>query len=151
MKTRSIALAGMISDTSLYNVDGACAVGGVAAIPAGTAVLVSTAEPVDGHKIVAATGITANTAYGVVVRSHYETPDGSARPLEAVNVLSAGRIWMRSDLEAAPAFGSAVSVTEAGIASSTGVATGWSYAGGFVAAAANPDGVALVEVQVKQK
>lgn len=159
MKIRSIATAGMIADTSLYNVDGACVVGGASPIAVGTAVRVTSAQPVEGHKVVQASGIVAydpaatgiTGPAGVVVKSHYETPDGTARAQEAVNVLTAGRIWMRSDLTAAPSYGSPVLVTAAGIASATGVATGWTYAGGFVSAAASPDGVALVEVQVKQK
>ena len=153
MAIRSIATAGMISDTSLYNVDGACVVGGAAAIPVGTVVGVTSAQPVDGHKVVAATGVTAANVLGVVVRSHYETPDGTAKPQGAVNVLTHGRIWALTSLEAAPVFASAVSVSATGTvvaADTEGAAlTGWTFAGGFVAAAnGNP---ALVEIQIKQK
>lgn len=161
MAIRSIALAGMVADTSLYNIDGACVVGGLAPIAVGTAVKVSSAQPIDGHKVVEATAIAASQAYGVVVRSHYETPDGTAKVQEAVNVMSAGRIWMRTTLTAAPTVGAAVLVTDLGVVAETGVATGWSFAGGFltgfVSNGKDPikqsesyDG-ALVEVQVKQK
>lgn len=161
MAIRSVALAGMVSDTSLYNIDGACVVGGATAIPAGTAVRVSTLEPlVDGHKSVIATGIAANAATGVVVRSHYGTPDGTAKAKEAVNVMTAGRIWMRSTLAVAPNFGTAVLVDSTGVvvadAAAGGVATGWTFAGGFIPnTGSDPQNLsvdgALVEVQVKQK
>lgn len=166
MAIRSVALAGMVADTSLYNIDGACVVGGDkdTRILVGTAVKVSPEPAIDGHKIVVASGILANQAVGVVVRSHYETPDGSARGLEAVNVMTAGRIWMRTTLTAAPAFGSPVLVNATGVvvadAAGGGVATGWTFAGGYIAAATaagamptqndSVDGI-LVEVQVKQK
>lgn len=160
MAIRSVALAGMVSDTSLYNIDGACVVGGAAAIPVGTVVGVTSAQPVDGHKVVAATGITADNVLGVVVRSHYETPDGTARVNEAVNVMTAGRIWVRTTLTAAPTFGAPVSVSATGTVVDEGTAdaivTNWSFAGGFIPNTGTKpqelsvDG-ALVEVQVKQK
>ena len=151
MKTRSIATAGMISDTSLYNVDGACVVGGAAPIPVGTAVRVTEAQPIDGHKVVINTGQAAGTAYGVVVKSGYETPDGTARAKEAVNVLTHGRIWMvvGALTQAQAVFGAPVKVNVSGQVDNAGVGTtGWKFAGGYVAAAdGNP---ALVEVQVLQ-
>lgn len=157
MAIRSVALAGMVSDTSLYNIDGACVVGGAAPIPVGTVVGVTSAQPIDGHKVVAATGITADNVLGVVVRSHYETPDGTARVNEAVNVMTAGRIWVRTTLAAAPTFGAPVLVSATGLVEEAGaVATGWSFAGGFIAnTGSDPQNLsvdgALVEVQVKQK
>lgn len=160
MAIRSVALAGMISDTSLYNIDGACVVGGTAPIPAGTVVKFTTAQSVDGHKLVEATGLTAGKALGVVVRSHYETPDGTARVNEAVNVMTAGRIWVRTDISLASdvVFGAPVKVSETGIVQKTGtVETGWTFAGGFIPNTKTADGDqnlsvdGLVEVQVKQK
>lgn len=157
MAIRSVALAGMISDTSLYNIDGACVVGGATAIPAGTVVKFTTARPVDGHKIVEATGLTTGDALGVVVRSHYETPDGTARVNEAVNVMTAGRIWVRSSLTSAPTFGAPVLVSATGLVEDSGaVATGWTFAGGYIKnTGTDPQDLsvdgALVEVQVKQK
>lgn len=165
MAIRSVALAGMVSDTSLYNIDGACVVGGSDAIPVGTAVSVTSAQPVDGHKVVAAANVAADPAtgagaLGVVVRSHYETPDGTARVNEAVNILTAGRIWMRTTLASAPTFGAPVLINAAGVVvPSGGLATGWTFAGGFVTGYTGTDPIqpgqsvdgALVEVQVKQK
>lgn len=154
MAIRSVALAGMISDTSLYNIDGACVVGGAAAIPAGTVVKFTTAQPVDEHKIVEATGLTTGNALGVVVRSHYEAPDGTARVNEAVNVMTAGRIWVRTDISAATdvVFGAPVKVSATGIVQKEGaIETGWTFAGGFIPSTKPADVDGLVEVQVKQK
>ena len=157
MAIRSVALAGMISDTSLYNIDGACVVGGSDAIPVGTVVKFTTAQPVDGHKIVEASGLVTGNALGVVVRSHYDTPDGTARVNEAVNVMTHGRIWVRSSLTSAPTFGAPVLVSAAGLVEDTGaVETGWTFAGGYIAnTGTDPQNLsvdgALVEVQVKQK
>lgn len=157
MAIRSVALAGMVSDTSLYNIDGACVVGGSDAIPVGTVVGVTSAQPVDGNKVVAATGITADNVLGVVVRSHYETPDGTAKVQEAVNVMTAGRIWVRTSLTEAPTFGAPVLVSANGLVEEAGaVATGWTFAGGYIAnTGTDPQNLsvdgALVEVQVKQK
>lgn len=161
MAIRSVALAGMVSDTSLYNIDGACVVGGSDPINVGVAVSVTTEPAIDGHKIVTAANVAYDPAtgtgpLGVVVRSHYETPDGVARAQEAVNVMTAGRIWMRTTLTAAPTFGAPVLVNAEGVVADAGVATGWSFAGGFIPNTGTKpqelsvDG-ALVEVQVKQK
>ena len=157
MAIRSVALAGMVSDTSLYNIDGACVVGGSAPIPVGTVVKFTTAQPVDGHKIVEATGLTTGNALGVVVRSHYETADGTARVNEAVNVMTHGRIWVRSSLTSAPTFGAPVLVSATGLVEDSGaVATDWTFAGGYIKnTGTDPQDLsvdgALVEVQVKQK
>ena len=157
MAIRSVALAGMISDTSLYNIDGACVVGGSDAIPVGTVVKFTTAQPVDGHKIVEASGLVTGNALGVVVRSHYDTPDGTARVNEAVNVMTHGRIWVRSSLTSAPTFGAPVLVSATGLVEDSGaVDTGWTFAGGYIKnTGTDPQDLsvdgALVEVQVKQK
>ena len=157
MAIRSVALAGMVSDTSLYNIDGACVVGGSDAIPVGTVVKFTTAQPIDGHKIIEASGLTTGNSLGVVVRSHYETPDGTARVNEAVNVMTHGRIWVRSGLTSAPTFGAPVLVSATGLVEDSGaVETGWTFAGGYIAnTGTDPQNLsvdgALVEVQVKQK
>ncbi len=161
MAIRSVALAGMISDTSLYNIDGACVVGGAAPIPVGTFVGVTSAQPVDGHKVVGLPVVTGSAVkpYGVVVKSHYETPDGTARVNEAVNVMTHGRIWVRTTLATAPAFGSKVYVNESGVVTAkvatTTWETGFTFAGGYIANNGTDqqnksvDG-ALVEVQLIQ-
>lgn len=166
MAIRSVALAGMVSDTSLYNIDGACVVGGSDAIPVGTFVGVTSAQPVDGHKVVGLPAVTGTPVkpYGVVVKSHYETPDGTARVNEAVNVMTHGRIWVRTTLAAAPAFGSKVFVNANGVvvakAAGSTWETGFTFAGGYASAYVNNgkdpikqgesyDG-AIVEVQLIQ-
>lgn len=167
MKTRSIALAGMISDTSLYNVDGACVLTTGSPVAAGTVVGVVSSQPVDGHKVVGVPVSSDVPPYGVAIRSAYEAADGTYKPQEAINVISAGRVWVRTTLSAAPKVGDAMFVDAqgrvvAGPAGSEGAApyaTDWTAAGGFVTAYAGAapikqgesiDG-ALVEVQVKQK
>lgn len=160
MAIRSVALAGMISDTSLYNIDGACVVGGEAAIPVGTFVGVTSAQPVDGHKVVGLPAVTSSPVkpYGVVVKSHYETPDCTARVNEAVNVMTHGRIWVRTTLAAAPDFGSKVFVNESGVvaeAATTTWETGFTFSGGYIAnTGKDPQNLsvdgALVEVQLIQ-
>lgn len=161
MAIRSVALAGMVSDTSLYNIDGACVVGGAAPIPVGTFVGVTSAQPVDGHKVVGLPVVTSSAVkpYGVVVKSHYETPDGTARVNEAVNVMTHGRIWVRTTLAAAPAFGDKVYVNASGVVAAKAAATTWetgfTFAGGYIKnKGTDPqdtsvDG-ALVEVQLIQ-
>ncbi|QDJ97928.1 hypothetical protein OAJGMMKP_00009 [Escherichia phage vB_EcoS-12397IV] len=161
MAIRSVALAGMISDTSLYNIDGACVVGGAAPIPVGTFVGVTSAQPVDGHKVVGLPAVTGSPVkpYGVVVKSHYETPDGTARVNEAVNVMTHGRIWVRTNLAAAPAFGGKVFVNASGVvvaeAAGSTWETGFTFAGGYIKKTGTDpqdlsvDG-ALVEVQLIQ-
>lgn len=166
MAIRSVALAGMVADTSLYNIDGACVVGGSTAIPVGTVVGVTSAQPVDGHKVVGLPVVTGSPVkpYGVVVKSHYETPDGTARVNEAVNVMTHGRIWVRTTLAAAPAFGSKVFVNASGVVTAKAATatweTGFTFSGGYASAYVNNgkdpikqgesyDG-AIVEVQLTQ-
>ena len=106
-----------------------------------------------------ATGLTTGNALGVVVRSHYETPDGAARVKEAVNVMTHGRIWVRTDISVATdvVFGAPVKVSATGIVQKAGtVDTGWTFAGGYIAkTGTDPQNLSvdgpLVEVQVKQK
>ena len=107
--------------------------------------------------------VTPVKPYGVVVKSHYETPDGTARVNEAVNVMTHGRIWVRTTLAAAPVFGSKVYVNASGVvaakADTTTWETGFTFAGGYVSAYAggadtikqseSVDG-AMVEVQLIQ-
>lgn len=161
MAIRSVALAGMISDTSLYNIDGACVVGGAAPIPVGTFVGVTSAQSVDGHKVVGLPVVTGSAVkpYGVVVKSHYDTPDGTARVNEAVNVMTHGRIWVRTNLAAAPAFGGKVFVNASGVvvAEVAGATweTGFTFAGGYIKnTGTDPQNLsvdgALVEVQLIQ-
>ncbi|WVX93054.1 hypothetical protein [Escherichia phage BUCT-XGG-1] len=158
MAIRRQATAGMIADTSLYNIDGACAMSSSLVRQVGTAVGVSSV--VDGHKVLAAP--SAESVYGVLVKSHYESPKGTyggaagdIDNYQVANVMTHGRIWVQTSLDAAPAFGSAITVNASGIASST-VAGAADFAlgtaaGGFQAADAVSGEPALVEVQLLQK
>lgn len=155
MAIRRQATAGMVADTSLYNIDGACVTSSALVRNVGTAVGVGSV--VDGHKVLVAPA-TGNV-YGVLVKSHYESPRGSyggavgnVDNFSVSNVMTHGRIWMATSLSAAPAFGSAVTVDANGLATSGGtLTTNWTFAGGFQAADAVSGEPALVEVQVIQK
>lgn len=142
---RDIAYAGMPSDTSLYNIDGACASKGV--ITAGLAVRVDSIDP-KGHKVLAP--ITADTQppYGIATRSHFCAPDGTYHDGDPVNVMSHGRVWVQSADTSAPTFGSTVNFDATGKQKQTGaIKTLWTFAGGWFKTKA---GVQLIEVQVKQ-
>lgn len=158
MAIRRQATAGMIADTSLYNIDGACAMSSGLVRQVGTAVGVSSV--VDGHKVLSAP--SAESVYGVLVKSHYESPKGTyggasgdIDDYQVANVMTHGRIWVQTSLGAAPAFGSAITVNAAGIASSTDADSSnfalGTAAGGFQAADSASGEPALVEVQLLQK
>lgn len=158
MAIRRQATAGMIADTSLYNIDGACAMSSSLVRQVGTAVGVSSV--VDGHKVLSAP--SAESVYGVLVKSHYESPKGTyggaagdIDDYQVANVMTHGRIWVQTSLDAAPAFGSAITVNAAGIASSTAAGAAdfalGTAAGGFQAADAVSGEPAIVEVQLLQK
>lgn len=158
MAIRRQATAGMIADTSLYNIDGACAMPSGLVRQVGTAVGVSSV--VDGHKVLSAP--SAESVYGVLVKSHYESPKGTyggaagdIDDYQVANVMTHGRIWVQTSLDTAPAFGSAITVNAAGIASSTDAGAAdfalGTAAGGFQAADSVSGEPALVEVQLLQK
>lgn len=155
MAIRRQATAGMVADASLYNIDGACVTSSALERNVGTAVGVGSV--VDGHKVLVAPA--SGNVYGVLVKSHYESPRGSyggvagnVDNFSVSNVMTHGRIWMVTSLSTAPAFGSAVTVDANGLATSGGtLTTNWTFAGGFQAADAASGEPALVEVQVIQK
>jgi hypothetical protein len=163
MTIRFAATAGMLSDTSLYNIDGACVMGTVAApVQVGSFVSVTRDTAPAGviggsgqYKVLAAAATEA-AAYGVLVRSSYESETGAYVSQSPANVLSAGRIWARATaaVTAATVIGAAVTivngeVTALGAAAAT-AGTRITFAGGYIPAAESPDGVPLVEVQVRQ-
>lgn len=156
MAIRRQATAGMIADTSLYNIDGACVMSTGVVQGVGYAVGVGSVDT-DGHKVLVSA--VADNVYGVLVKSHYESPRGSYGGVvgdidnfQVANVMTHGRIWMVTGLSSAPAFGSAVTIGTDGSATSGGaVTTNWTFAGGYQAADAVSGEPALVEVQVIQK
>lgn len=171
MAIRRTATAGMVGDTSLYNIDGTCVtksgftkgVGFAVGIEKG-ADTVGAAASVDGYKVLTLPAL--DNVYGVLVRSHYESPRGvyggaaaSQFDYDIANVMTHGRIWMVTGLTTAPVAGSAVTLGSDGSATSGGtITTGWTFTGGYQAinaAEAQPGGpaggYALAEVQVIQK
>lgn len=149
----AVAVAGQVSDTSRYNIDGACVLGGSKSVPCGRAVHVEQVLP-DGTKEVQVLAEN-KVPYGVAIRSHFATITDSAGKMaydvgDGVNVMTVGRVWLIAEKDFTPAFGSAVNLTTDGKAKEQadgGIApTGWTYAGGKT----KHDGVTLLEVQLHQ-
>ena len=128
---RAKAYAGMIADTSLYNVDGTCAA--EKDIKVGVAVALSTTGGVvDGHKVVVDTIAEDSAIVGVTVMSHAYSPEGVYEEGSATNVLTHGRAWVLCEkalTEENRAFGKFVSFNTNGVASDTGTETLYSYTG----------------------
>lgn len=148
------ALPGQVSDTSAYNIDGACVLDAEGAeILVGVAVQVSDVDPM-GHKVVKAmTG--GGTPYGVGIRSHFQTTskDGLMiyEPGSGINVMTAGRVWMVTEDTQAQTFGAPAKLTEEGKVKSDGtVVTGWTYTGQFTKWGDAPNVINLAEVQLHQ-
>lgn len=140
------ACPGNLSDTSTYNIDGACVAQGD--IEFGAAVQV--VGIVDGVKVVKLLS-DGGTPYGIAFRSQYEHLSGKILDGEVCNVVSHGRMWALTSLDEAPdlfsklQFGSGGVVTGGVVTGGSGSA-GWTFAGGFVK---HEDGY-IIEVQVKQ-
>ena len=160
MAFRRQATAGMVADTSLYNIDGVCVTDSGFVRAVGTAVGVKAGVAVDGYKVLVAPA--SGNVYGVLVKSHYESPKGTYGGVvgdidnyQVANVMSHGRVWMQTSLtalDADQAFGKPVLVGADGIVAADGaVTTGWTFAGGFQPADSISGEPALVEVQVLQK
>lgn len=120
-----VSCPGVLSDTSDYNIDGACVARGE--IPFGVAVQV--VEIVDGVKVVSA--LSDGKPYGVSMRSQYEHLSGVIQDGDPVNIISHGRVWARTSLEDSPTFGDKLSFGAGGEVSAAGE-EGWPFAGGFV-------------------
>lgn len=146
----AIALPGMVSDTSKYNVDGACVVSEEGNVLVGAAVQVVAAQAADGHKLIK--GMEAGKyPYGVAIRSHWQTVNAQNQMVYedgcAINVMTSGRVWMLSKSEGAPTFGAAVKLDVDGQEKSNGtIETTWTYAGGWI----KYKDIKLVEVQLHQ-
>lgn len=149
-KEMARALPGQISDTSAYNVDGACVVN-APYILVGVAVQVEEMDAM-GHKVIKGFGNGA-IAYGVAARSHFQTTSASGEMLyeqgSGINVLTAGRVWIRVSDEQleAQTFGTTVKLDAAGMAKKDGAnVTGWTYTGDVTTF----KGVKLAEIQLHQ-
>lgn len=152
-KEMSIALPGQVSDVSRYNIDGATVLGGSKAVLCGQAVFVEQVLA-DGVKEVQHMA-DGKVPYGVAIRSHFATitnADGQMAYAvgDGVNVMTAGRVWMIVDGDAAikPGFGTPVKLSTDGKVKTNGeiTPTGWTFAGGVT----EFNGVHLVEVQLHQ-
>lgn len=123
---RGKAYAGMLADTSLYNVDGTCCAG-VDKLPVGVIVaLDKTQKVVDGHKVVTSTIDVAAAnpnLIGATLMSHAYSPDGTYDEGSAVNVVTHGRIWVlcaKALTEANRAFNMQVHITNKGVVTNPG-------------------------------
>ena len=135
------ACPGNLSDTSNYNIDGACVAQGD--IEFGAAVQVI--GIVDGVKVV--TALTdGGTPYGIAFRSQYEHLSGKILDGEVCNVVSHGRMWTLTSLDEAPGLFSKLQFGSGGVVTGGSGSVGWTFAGGFVK---HEDGY-IIEVQVKQ-
>lgn len=110
---RSKAYAGMLADTSLYNVDGTCCAGNFT-LKVGVFVSVDEDEGVvNGHKVLSGVIEADKPIVGLVIMSHAYSPAGVYDEGSAVNVLTHGRAWAlcQKDMVAADfAFGKQVFV-----------------------------------------
>lgn len=151
-KEMSIALPGQISDTSRYNVDGACVLSGEDTILAGLVVAVDTTEKVAGHKLIKKLSTANDKPVGVAIRSHFATTDIMGemvyRPGDGINVMTSGRVWVIAKTDFTPQFGTAVKVDHATgkVAVDGDITTTWSYAGGIT----KWGDMTLIEVQLHQ-
>ena len=135
------ACPGNLSDTSTYNIDGACVAQGE--IEFGAAVQV--VGIVDGVKVVTALS-DGGTPYGIAFRSQYEHLSGKILDGEVCNVVSHGRVWALTSLDEAPSLFSKLQFGSGGVVTGGSGSAGWTFAGGFVK---HEDGY-VIEVQVKQ-
>lgn len=135
------ACPGNLSDTSTYNIDGACVAQGD--IEFGAAVQV--VGIVDGVKVVKALA-DGGTPYGIAFRSQYEHLSGKILDGEVCNVVSHGRMWTLTSLDEAPGLFSKLQFGSGGVVTGGSGSVGWTFAGGFVK---HEDGY-IIEVQVKQ-
>lgn len=135
------ACPGNLSDTSTYNIDGACVAQGE--IEFGAAVQV--VGIVDGVKVVKALD-EGGTPYGIAFRSQYEHLSGKILDGEVCNVVSHGRVWALTSIGDAPVLFSKLKFGAGGSVTGVDDYVGWTFAGGFVK---HEDGY-IIEVQVKQ-
>lgn len=89
---RAKSYAGMIADTSLYNIDGTC----VADIdtPIARLLAVKDVQPIEGHKVVVVAKDASLPIIGVGIMSHAYSPAGVYEAGIAVNVMTHGRVWV---------------------------------------------------------
>lgn len=148
---RSKAYAGLLADTSLYNVDGACAA--AKEIKAGVVVALDpTGKVVDGHKVVTDTiSAEAPNLVGVAIMSHAYSPEGVYDEGSAINVLTNGRAWVlcAKDLpEVNKEFNKQVFLTTSGTVAATGIGTAYTTTGEWLKT--DDENFDIIKIQVTQ-
>lgn len=144
----SRALPGQVSDTSAYNIDGACVLDGDVNVLVGVAVQHGGVDAM-GNKLIKPMA-SGGSAYGVAIRSHFQTTSANGRMVyEAgggINVMTEGRVWMLADADIAVAFDGDVKLDESGQVSESGeITTSWKFTGDKT----KFQDLFLVEVKVK--
>lgn len=161
------ALPGQVSDTSRYNIDGACVFNPESTQPqfiaCGVAVKVGAVDS-DGVKdIKPISGTEQNQKpYGVAIRSHFATTTRGNEmvytPGDGINVMTVGRVWMVADEKTlAGSFGEAVYINPKDgkctkNTTENKIDTSWTYTGSktTVKGAKEADNIYLLEVQLRQ-
>lgn len=161
------ALPGQVSDTSRYNIDGACVFNPESTQPqfiaCGVAVKVGAVDS-DGVKDIKpiSGGTAGQTAYGVAIRSHFATTTRGNEmvytPGDGINVMTVGRVWMVADeATLAGSFGGVVYIDPTSGKCTKGdtnnkITTTWTYTGSktTVKGATTADDIHLLEVQLRQ-
>lgn len=161
------ALPGQVSDTSRYNIDGACVFNPEASQPqfvaCGVAVKVGTVDS-DGVKDIKpiSGGTAGQKAYGVAIRSHFATTTRGNEmvytPGDGINVMTVGRVWMVADEKTlAGSFGETVHIDPSSgkctkSETANKIDTAWTYTGSktTVKGAKEADNIYLLEVQLRQ-
>lgn len=144
------ALPGQVSDTSAYNIDGACVLDG----DAGSTIYVGVGVQhgrvsASGEKLIKAMAASGN-AYGVAIRSNFQTTSKDGRMVyeagSGINVMTKGRVWMLSVESKAPAFKKPIKLNNSGQVDLTSglIETTWIATGDFT----EFQGLKLVEVQL---
>lgn len=152
----SRALPGQVSDTSAYNIDGACVLENAEgnqnkSVFVGVAVQHGGVDAM-GNKLIKPMAASGK-AYGVAIRSHFQTTSSDGRMIYesggGINVMTEGRVWMLRDKDekTAPTFGAAVKLDENGFVKNEGsIDTAWTFTGDYTAFG----DLQLVEVQVQK-
>lgn len=151
----SRALPGQVSDTSAYNIDGACVLENAAgnqnqSVFVGVAVQHGGVDAM-GNKLIKPMAASGK-AYGVAIRSHFQTTSADGRMIYesggGINVMTEGRVWMLAKDASAPTFGTTIKLSDDGqvdTASGT-IETNWIATGDFT----KFQDLKLVEVQVQK-
>lgn len=140
-KDMARALPGQVSDTSAYNIDGACVLD--SSEKANVSIFVGVAVKhggvdVMGNKIIKPISSAGDHAYGVAIRSHFQTTGENGRMVyengSGINVMTEGRVWMISKDAVAPQYDTPIKIESAtGFADTAGgdIETEWVATGDF--------------------